>query len=75
MAGRPRSQAERMALLWDLLKRMYQENGRQPVRRADFVEAAVERGFDEAFVEKALQSWYERGLIVEPKLGYVAPIS
>ena len=75
MAGRPRSQAERMALLWDLLKRMYQENGRQPVRRADFVEAAVEKGFDEAFVEKALQSWYERGLIVEPKLGYVAPIS
>jgi replicative DNA helicase Mcm len=74
MAGRPRSQAERMALLWDLLKRMHEEAGRRPVRREELVERARERGFDEAFVERALRAWYEQGMLIEPKPGYLEPV-
>jgi replicative DNA helicase Mcm len=74
MTGKPKSQRERMALLWDMLKRALKENGGADVKRSDFVAMAVERGFDEDFVEKALAAWYDQGRIIEPKHGYIRPI-
>jgi len=74
MAGRPKSQAEKMALLWDVLKRLHQEGGRQPVKKSDFLAAAEARGIDAAFAERVLAAWHEKGMVVEPKQGYVEPI-
>jgi len=63
-----------MALLWDMLKRMLKENKGADVKRDEYIAVAVEKGFDESFVEKALTAWYNEGRIVEPKPGYIRPI-
>jgi len=74
MTGKPRSQREKMALLWDMLKRMLKENQGADVKREDFIAAAVERGFEEEFVEKVLAAWYDEGKIIEPKRGHIRPV-
>jgi len=74
MTGKPKSQREKMALLWDMLKRMLKENRGEDVKRKEFVAAAVEKGFEEEFVEKTLDLWYEQGKIIEPKRGYIRPV-
>ena len=74
MTGKPKSQRERMALLWDVLKRMLKENKGADVKRDEYIAVAVEKGFDESFVEKVLAAWYNEGRIVEPKPGYIRPI-
>jgi len=74
MTGKPKSQREKMALLWDMLKRMVKENDGADVKRDEYIAVAVEKGFDESFVEKALTAWYNEGRIVEPKPGYIRPI-
>ncbi len=69
MAGRPRSQQEKLARLMDLIKSMEEERGK--VKVSELIKRAEEEGIDREFVEKAIETLKRQGELYEPKPGYI----
>jgi len=69
MAGRPRSQQEKLARLMDIIKSMEEEKGK--VKVSELIKRAEEEGIDREFVEKAIETLKRQGELYEPKPGYI----
>jgi replicative DNA helicase Mcm len=75
MTGQPKSQREKIVMVYDIVKELVRVNSGNPVRVEDVVEEARARGLDEAFVRRAVEHLVERGELIQPRPGLVAPIA
>ena len=75
MTGQPKSQREKIVMVYDIVKELVRGNNGNPVRVEDVVEEARARGLDEAFVRRVVEHLVERGELIQPRPGLVAPIA
>jgi replicative DNA helicase Mcm len=75
MTGQPKSQREKIVMVYDIVKELVRSNSGNPVRVEDVVEEARARGLDEAFVRRVVEHLVERGELIQPRPGLVAPIA
>ncbi|RLF15559.1 MAG: Minichromosome maintenance protein MCM [Thermoprotei archaeon] len=71
MVGRPRSHQERLATIMDIIKKLEEEYGGEPVSIEEIYREAELRDIPKEFVDKSLKYLMEEGEIYEPRPGYV----